>query len=295
MNNNINNRLDLSNNTKKDYNVDNIIDIQVIENGYNTSYITSLISALFYKSTNLLSILNVMPQDKNFIYIQEFIRSRFTENLHRGNSIHKETINEFRNFLFNCGWKKTLDDLLNEHDAGDLYVFLMKNIYGTELLSFERICDDVNIGEYNTYLIKLPIPAGVNKVNLTDIFKTWLNSNISMQKYNYRMKKVFNIIPIYIDKSNNKHVKVDIMQKIKLFDVKDNIQDKMVWYVHSIICNSNKLGNYTILRKGKIWVKICDKTIPSITKIDMEDIEHVNKIASDALIVFYKNFNMLNQ
>lgn len=297
---------------------------QIIDNGHKTSYIMSLVTALFYKSSNIINILNKDPYNKKFIYIQEFIREHFTDPLQRGFSINKKTINEFRNYMFSCGWKDDIDDILEEHDVCELFQFIIDHIYDDYLMSFSinndkdsdiRIFDDVapsvlmvdissdkpvntsqslskttQIAEIKTNIVRLTIPDGMDKANLTDLFKMWINRNVTMHKYRYKMNKYFTLLPLFIERPHDRKVKIDIMYKIKYFNISDNEQDKLIWYVHSIICHSND-GYYTILRCGKDWIKISDKDIPSFNSVDMSDKEQCQKISEESIIIFYRSYD----
>jgi hypothetical protein len=267
---------------------------QIIDSGHNTSYITSLLVALFYKSSNLINILNKDPLDKKFIYVQELIREQFTDPLQRGFSIDKNIINEFRNYIFSCGWKNTIDEILEEQDVGEFFQYMIDKIYGDNIMSFsvrENLYKkDIRVAEIKTNIVRLTIPDGADRANLTELFKMWIKRNITMQKYKYKMNKYFMLLPMYIDRPQDRKVNVDIMYKIKYFQVSDNEQDKLTWYIHSIICKSAS-GYYTIVRCGKEWIKITDKSIPSFIKIDMNDEESCKNISQDSCIVFYRCYN----
>jgi hypothetical protein len=265
------------------------MDNQIVENGHNTSYIMSLFTALFYESTNIMSFLNKDPKDKNFIYLQEFIRENISNVLHRGYSVHSSTMNELRNYICSCGWKETLDEMLSEHDVGEFFLFFMKKIHIYPLLEFDRLSNDSCVGDFSTSLIKLTVPEGIKQVNLSDLYKIWLKSNVTMDKFKYKLSRHSVLLPFYINRPKNK-VKLDIMQKIKFFDVDDKVQELLTWYIHSIICHREDIGYYTIIKRKNKWVKILDKSIPSFIHMDMEDTTDVNDISENAVIAFYRRF-----
>ena len=268
--------------------MDNEINYQIIEDGCNSSYITSLITSLFYKSSNADDILNIEPVDPKFTYALELIRSRFVEPMRRGFSVHSDVINEFRNYINKCNWKSDVKTILNDHDIKEFYKYFMNKIYEDNDITFLRINNGENIGEVSMSIIELPVPIGLPKVSLTDLFKMWLSSNIVMDKYKYRVKDLPQIIPLFIKRDNSSKTKVDIMHKIKLFNVCDDLQAKISWNIHAIVCHNDDVGYYSIVKDGNKWINISDKDIPSFRQIDMYDETDVHKISLDSVLVFYK-------
>lgn len=273
-----------------------IIETHIIENGHNTSYITSLITALFYLPEHSTKLLHTIPQNKKFIFIQEFIKDRFIMNFKRGGCIYSHTINEFRNYLNICGWRLTINEMINEHDIGEFYSYIINGIYGESNLFFEKINDGIKEGEYKTNIIDLIINSeDVN--NISELFKSWINRNITMNKeYTYKMYNKSDILPIRIRRTNEK-TKIDIMKYIKLFDCDNsNTNDfNIIWKIQSIICYNNNIGYYSIIFVSKTneWIMISDKMIPSIKKINMKYKKDVEDISENAIILFY-NCNKLN-
>jgi hypothetical protein len=264
----------------------NNINNQIIDDGYNSSYITSLLVALFYKSSSVDDILNMNPVDNKFIYALEFIKIRFIEPLRRGFSIHSETINEFRNYIVNCDWKNNVDEMLIEHNILEFYKFFINKIESNNI-KFLRLMDDEIIGENCMSVIELSIPPNVSSMNLSDMFKLWINNNIILEKYKYKIYDIPYLLPFYINRENNKDTKINIMYKIKLFNVNDELQDKLIWTIHSMICYDKDIGYYSVIKYGSKWIHISDKNIPSINKLDMYDENDVLKLSKDIVFVFY--------
>lgn len=268
--------------------MDNEINCQIIEDGYNSSYIISLITSLFYKSSNVDNILNVDPIDPKFIYALEFIKIRFVEPLRRGFSVHSDVINEFRNYIIKSNWKDNVKILLNNHDVVEFFEYLMNKIYGEHKIIFSRISNENNVGNVSVPLIDIHIPIGLSKVNLTELFKIWLNSNVIMDKYTYKLEEIPQLIPLHIKRDPEHVTKVDIMHKIKLFNVNDNLQDKLSWCIHSIICYTKEKGYFSVIKDGHKWISVSDKEIPSFRKLDMYDETDVYNISETAVLVFYR-------
>jgi hypothetical protein len=65
-----------------------------IEKGLNTSYITSLLMALFYKYNDNINVLLTDPPLKAVgFYLQELIKTLFVEPIRKNFSIRSDTIN----------------------------------------------------------------------------------------------------------------------------------------------------------------------------------------------------------
>ena len=318
---------------------------QIIENGYNSSYITSLLTALFYKPENSKKILDVNPKNQKFIYIQEFIRQKFIANIQKGFCIYSEIINEFRNYVNGCGWQITLDDMLEEHDVADFYSYIMNGLYGSSTfiffkinnnttkntINYMNICNNEykfknynnhsdsdsdfytdtdtdtdsnsdsdsdsakNINhEFRTFIIDITINGSDENEkithNLSKLFKSWINRNITMNnEYSYKMRKYFDILPIRIRRQNNCKTKLNIMKYIKLFDIDDCIsQTTLVWEIQSIICYKKSTGYYSVVFDGEKWLFISDKLVPSVKECDMSLKTCVDDISENAVVVFYR-------
>jgi hypothetical protein len=59
-----------------------------VEDGYNTSYIDSVLIALFYKPTHLHELLTQLPEKTMFSYLQELIFSNFVEQVRKNYSVN---------------------------------------------------------------------------------------------------------------------------------------------------------------------------------------------------------------
>ena len=90
----------------------------VIEGGYNTSYINSLLTTLFYKKNEYLKeLLNGEPTQTAGYYLQELIKSNYIEPLCKNYTIKNDVINEIRNISISVYWKNKYNKInLNENE-----------------------------------------------------------------------------------------------------------------------------------------------------------------------------------
>jgi hypothetical protein len=271
--------------------MDTIYNSQIIEDGYNTSYIVSLIISLFYTPSGIDTILTTDPHDIQFTYIQEFIKIRFIESLHRGYSIHSDIINELRNYLMKCDWCNNADDIISMRSIDEFYKYFMNKIYnGSHNIEFARINENaISTPDQivSIPLVEMTLPDGLEKIGIDNLFKIWLNSNVSLGTCDYKIINPPDILPLYI-KRNNKKTKIDIKHIIKFFNVKDNIQSKLIWKIHSFICCNDTIGYYSVIRNSNTWIRVSDKHMPSFTVIDMADTTDVYALAEEVELVFYK-------
>ena len=105
----------------------------IIDDGYNTSYIDSLLIALFYSKRNniLYNMLSDIPEQIHFSYLQDLIQTNFIEQIKNGFTIDITIINEIRNYSIMCGWKDSpnMTDLFNIVD----YMCFLTTGFGTNM------------------------------------------------------------------------------------------------------------------------------------------------------------------
>lgn len=274
----------------------------IVENGINNCYISSLLVALFYSSSDIYyRMLESEPSNPNFYYLQELIKLNFIEPLRKNISVTTDIINEIRNYMFMNGWKSDkYDEIIEQQDIGELYIYLSNNLNEqNSYLIKECLYDDLEeINNKSLSFIKLPLPKDNidhKNLNLEDLLHQWLldsnfNKNISSTKIN----NVPYIFPIYIDRFlNNKknNLLIDIKYQIKPF-INHDINKNVCWCIHSIICHTGKdVKNghyYTVLLHGNKWYLFDDNSIPSISQIDMKIETLKNKIMSEVVFVIYK-------
>ena len=260
----------------------------VIEDGHNTSYITSFISALFYKSLNIDLLLDKIPHDIKFIFVQEFIKINFIESFKKGNTIYCEVINELRNYINLCGWAEKINEMISHRNIYDFYDFFIENIDPKFGLNFYRY-ENNKIVNINMKTINIIIPDNINYVNLSDLFKLWLKSYITLDKYKYKIDEFTPLIAIHLSRKNNIKTKVDIMTKIKFFNIDDKLQNKLLWKIQSMICKDENDNYYSIVHDNHKWLMISDKYIPSIKEISMFNQEDVYKLSTEVVFVFYNS------
>lgn len=248
----------------------------VVEDGYNTSYISALIVGLFYEKSNIERI--VLTENSNIngheTYLQKLIKYKFVDNMRNNISVQSNILNEIRNYAYLCGWKitKSIDELMCQHDVIDFLSFLL-SIFNVPYLE---------VNGNNCQYITLDNP---NLGTLTKMYNNWCNTNI-----------IENIPPFVIFKINrdiSKMEPVDIMSKIKLFN-SNHVYCDIKWIFHCAICKNTITNiNYCILtinEKLYIWD---EKQYPNLSEINLSDQDITYKIKTETYCVVYRRYTSI--
>lgn len=272
----------------------------IVENGYNTSYIDSLLIALFYKNSSINDILENEPLIPEVYYLQELIKFKFVNQIKKGYSIFSQSINEIRNYCIICGWN-TKGNIDEQQSCIEYYNFLF-DLFKIKPIEFELFEFDNNIFNNISNKIKLPfITLDLNRDNdIRNLFINWLNTNIIMKNsltiQSYKLNNIPNFLIFSIDrflKSETKNnYNLDIMKSIKFFNIGDSSQSYIKWNIYSIIClkgNTIKKGNYYSVFNinKKDWIIFDNTLIPSFKKIDIDDDKIKNNIIKECVMIIY--------
>ena len=262
------------------YNIKNIINIMlIIEDGYNTSYIYTVILGLFYKKSNISELLNIDPNNQCFIYIQEFIKFKILEPIRNNISINSATINEFRNYISICDWIKPNNTILELRNIAELYIYLMNGL--TDMKIKIEILNNNNIDTLLFDYIQLELN---NNNDVNTLFKSWILNNILKNNNKYKLKDIPYVLPFMI--VNNNKNNLDIFYKITFSQIDDIYQKHICWNINSIICFDNNNKNYyVIIHKSKNkWLLFNDHCVPSLKEINLTDF---NIIQKECVCLFY--------
>lgn len=294
--------------------------IIIVENGFNTCYIDSLLMALFYTPSNIYNnMLENDPANNDFLYLQEMIKCNFIEPIRKEISVSSDTINEIRNYSFVNGWKlNEPSELPEQQDVTEYYTFLLENL-SNQLIQIERttITEGISTKDDEGKIENIPfITVNVGEfdyeTNIKNLIDKWLNDNpVDLRRETfennnkvtkdikglniYKICNIPNIVPIYINRfalngSNKLLTKIDINKKIKLINGSD-----IRWIIHSVIChtgNTMKEGHYyTILINSNKWLMFDDMSVPSLKEIDMSNTQLIDRIKSECVFLIYKYYN----
>lgn len=242
----------------------------IIEDGYNTSYISALFVGLFYEKTNIerIFLLDKLQSDNHFIYLQKLIKHKFVENIRNNISVPASIVNEIRNYAYLCGWKSELpiDHFMEEHDVVSFLEFLLS--------TFKIQCVELSDEQ------KMIIPIDqINCHNLTEIYNKWMLT--------HTITNLPSFITFKIDRNILKKSQIDIMCKIRLFN-SDHIYNNIKWIFHCVICKNPTDNYYCVLsinQKLYVW---SDKSCPNLLPFNKYDQNNISKIKMESVCVIYR-------
>ena len=296
----------------------------VVENGFNTCYIDSLLMALFYKpSTYLDSLLHADPKDLNCIYLQEIIKNKFVDFVRKNNSVMADVINEIRIYAHECGWlagvPNEYDELFEQQDVNEFYSFLL-DVINVPLIEIQRhtICEafenksDTSELEFIPF-INLIVPDNNDQCTIKELLNEWMNHNMvdierevidngkkvikSVKGLNiYKIVNVPTFIALSLNRFNNNvgkriETKIDIQKRIKLHHIADG-NNGLRWKIHSVICHRGdtpKNGHYycVLFASDNTWLLFDDQSIPCLKEIQIQDSEISETIKREIVFVIY--------
>lgn len=276
----------------------------ILEDGYNSDYIYSLLISLFYIPTDGSN--KIINTDNNFVdsyYIQEYIKGKFIYPIHRDITIRSSVINKLRLFLYNCGWLKNNNkNILTKGNLDEFYSFLICKMLNTTIKITIIDFDNNSFLVKNTDFIKITdehifnTDNAINSkiVNLSDAVNTWFDKEVTNGNItSYKFDDIPLLIPIYLDIKDpdtgcNKRY-IDIMEGLQFKNNGDKIQSMMIWEIHSLICQSDTGNYYSIIyNHDDNMIMFSDKHIPSNRVIEFHNIPIIKKIMREVRFVFYK-------
>ena len=268
----------------------------VIEGGYNTSYITSLLSALFYKENeHLKSILLQQPNNKSGYYLQDIIKVNYIEPMRKHYTIKSDILNEIRNYLFINGFLPN-ENILNTfkiQSISDLYLFLSEYLNSQKMeFDITKIKDGKLIETDNLHKLSM-IELKVNNKNtsIRELFLNWISSVLLKEQeeyYCYKLKDIPSYLCFHLKRDKQEeNVMVDIMNKIKFFKNSDPTQNYIKYKIHSLICFDGKNYYTCMIGYNNKWIMLNENIIPSMHYISMADDDITEKIKKEVMFIIY--------
>jgi len=251
----------------------------IMEGGINTSYISALFCAMFYKLSPIQNILSTTPENIKFYYLQELIYTNIVNYMRFHYVIESSSINEIRNYMIMCGWKQE-QNITDLYEIQELYVFLAKGFLKSSLIE----CN-VNNEKHAMNYIELQVE---NNNSIDMLINNYFDENLKQFTFDI----VPEFIPIYLNRNNDFHTNyfIDIKRGISMYKYNTNPTQKYVlWDIHSIICLSRGENThyYTIICDRTTQYMFDDTKIPSMFKIDIKIEELATRIKQECVFILY--------
>lgn len=214
----------------------------VIEDGYNSEYITILIISLFFTESMIERGLLIENKTNNYngIYLQRLIRNNFVLPMRNDTCITSDIINEIRLFLFLNDWNMSFEES-----------------EPLKLLNF--LCTKINV---------FPIETTHNKYSHVELSPndrlSTSDSCIQTLYDNWAKQNIIINIPMFIVFKIKVTNKLQINKKIRL--LQDEHKYDVKWAFHSIFFRSKKIGKFiAIMNKYDKLYKYDSTQIPNIS------------------------------
>ena len=265
----------------------------VVEGGYNTSYIYSLFTSLFYRKNEYIKeLLNCEPAQPSGYYLQELIKTNFIDPILKNYSIKSDIINEIRNYLIINGYLNNLNifESIKSNSIDSLYEFISELLNGEKMV-FEMIkIKDGQVIEKNKYhktsLIKIDV--GEQNTSIRNEFIKWINKTVLNNDddlYTYELTNMPTYISFYFNRLNS-NIDIDLMRNIKFFKNCNPTQNCIKYKIHGIVCK-NENNFYSVFYNNNKWIMFTENKIPSLEYISLSDDEIIDKIKSQVVFAIY--------
>lgn len=295
----------------------------IVENSGNTCYINSLIMGLFFAESSISKLLTKDLKNTSSLYLQEYIKINYVDQVKDGKSVLKETVEFIRNLCFQLGWKndkkENSDEYTNQQDVNEFYTFLME-LFENTLIEIKRTTftealpdkSDSGTSEFIPF-IPLSFPENTQLISIKDMLHNWLYNNLSqIERFvetekgkkeltqvtginSYNIVNNPTILPLSINRFNNKgeriELEINIQRKI-IPTLNKNYLYNNEWGFHCAICHKGetiKSGHYYCLLSLKDQMFLFDDClIPSLNEVSMEDKNITDMIKKECIFLIYK-------
>jgi hypothetical protein len=191
----------------------------IIEDGYNTAYISVLFFVLFYEQSMIerCVLLENFSENNKIMYLQKMIQMNFVKPLRNNIIIPSYILNEIRLCFFILEWKpiKSICEIYAEYEPIDILFFLCKSInkYPIEYVYNDNIIKDVYIEFHEV------------EKNIQLTYNKWNENNMMLTSNS--------LPPFIIFKILNLQKIIEINKKIKLFPTSPSYKS-INWIFHGL-------------------------------------------------------------
>jgi hypothetical protein len=250
----------------------------VIEDGFHTSYISSLLIALFYKKSMIERSFILENNDllKKGLYLQQIIFKNFIEPIRNNVCISSKMLNEIRLCSIAFGWKldKSFDKMFDNFDILEYMNFLIELCQIHPIHYINNGCDmncSISVNDDINYFPQSVIELQQNQT---------IQLSYNLWAVRYRIVNVPNFV---VFKINNLSSEFSINKKIKLFDDTHQFHN-VLWVFHSLIYEIDKYDYHVIVNNDKNMVMYQNNSYPNIHEFNEKCIQNLK---NKSIIIFY--------
>lgn len=224
----------------------------VIEDGYNTAYISMLFMILFYDKSMIerYILMETYSDTFNGLYLQKIIYHNFVKQIRNNLCVTSSMLNEIRLCSVIHGWNNdsAINIMCSEHNPIEYLNFILKTIKFSPIELDKRTASD-----YDHFMV---VPTV--KSSIQDTYNAWSINN-----------KICNIPIFVIFKLNNIKSAFKINKKIFLFP-KTHQYSNIKWIFHGLFYKENKHSpNYkTIINKESKLISFNQNDYPNVKQLD---------------------------
>lgn len=254
----------------------NLLDnnIYIIEDGYNTNYISCLLLTMFLDKNIIYNnfLLNDNVPVEN-LYLQELIKGLINDfKIYKIMNSSKQ--NYFRNLLYFKGFKDP-KTILENNSIDELYNFLYEKFTISKIEFLDLATNNVESINF------LDLNINNTDINIKKLLELRLQSKL--------LNNIPNFLGIKLTR-NDENLLCDIQKKITLssiYNYTNKTDIRLIWEITSIICFEKEFNNYfSFINVNNNWYMINQLSIPCIQKVNIKTFESLIKIK--AVFLIYK-------
>ena len=255
----------------------------VIEDGYNTSYMSVLFMLLFFDKSMIERYMLLENNSDNFdgILLQKIILNNFVKPIRNNMCVTSKMMNEIRLCAIMSGWKKSdnIFETFGNADPIDFLCFILNEIKFSpiDIASQQSAWNTKPDSNIFTKIMDKFLISAIAKSNIQETYNIWS-----------RKHKILNIPVFVIFKIDNLKSSFNINKRISLFDKTHQYHD-IKWIFHGLFCKNkndkNKNDYSIILNKDSKLVSFNQNVFPNV---NMYGVDSLQNMAGNTVYIMYR-------
>ena len=235
-----------------------------IEDGGNTNYMSTLLTALFLTPSELDLYLKIKLDDISAMFLQSLIKLYFVDNLRENKTITSEMLNRIRYVCMEAKWKTPIE-ILEQQDILSFFSFL---------------CHTFNIQGISSELSYISLKISKD-TNINQQFLIWMKENKIISTYSPPL--------LCFDIKRDGNYKLDINRHISLYNLSSGY--KLHTYKFSCVICQRDQKYYAVMYHFGSWYLFDDQNIPCLLSVDITKDAQMNDMILNSVFVIYTKKN----